>query len=67
MSSSSSNSNKIAIIGAGPSGLALAVILEKQGGFDYVLYESGAEDVAPRGGWYAIMVPVAFHIPGPAR
>jgi 2-polyprenyl-6-methoxyphenol hydroxylase-like FAD-dependent oxidoreductase len=50
--SNSNNSNKIAIVGAGPSGLALAAILEKQGGFDYVLYESSAENIPPRGGWY---------------
>lgn len=42
--------NKIAIVGAGPSSLALAAILEKRGGFDYVVYESSAEDVPPRGG-----------------
>ncbi|KAK5659818.1 hypothetical protein OQA88_1030 [Cercophora sp. LCS_1] len=45
-----SPSDKIAIVGAGPSGLALAAILEKQGGFDYVVYESSAEDMPPRGG-----------------
>lgn len=44
------SSDKIAIVGAGPSGLALAAILEKMGGFDYVIYESGVEDVPPRGG-----------------
>lgn len=44
------NNNKIAIIGAGPSGLALAGILEKQGGYDYIIYENSSEDVPPRGG-----------------
>ncbi|CCC13581.1 hypothetical protein SMACR_07205 [Sordaria macrospora] len=46
----SSQSNKIAIVGGGPSGLALAALLEKKGGFDYVVYESSAEHVPPRGG-----------------
>ncbi|CAP67170.1 uncharacterized protein PODANS_1_21840 [Podospora anserina S mat+] len=44
------NNNKICIVGAGPSGLALGALLEKQGGCDYVIYESSAEDVPPRGG-----------------
>lgn len=39
----------IAIVGAGPSGLALAAILE-QNGLDYVVYERSQRDVAPRGG-----------------
>lgn len=46
----SSQFNKIAIVGGGPSGLALAALLEKKGGFDYVVYESSAEHVPPRGG-----------------
>ncbi|KAK4199002.1 hypothetical protein QBC40DRAFT_177399 [Triangularia verruculosa] len=46
----SSTNNKIAIVGGGPSGLALGAILEKKGGFDYVIYDSSAEDVPPRGG-----------------
>ncbi|CAH0051363.1 unnamed protein product [Clonostachys solani] len=41
---------KIAIVGAGPSGLSLAAILEKTGVSDYVIYERGAEDEPPRGG-----------------
>ncbi|KAL2140205.1 hypothetical protein VTI28DRAFT_4091 [Corynascus sepedonium] len=50
LSPSNNEDNKIVIVGAGPSGLALAAILEKKGGFNYVIYESGAEDVPPRGG-----------------
>jgi len=46
----SSNNNKIAIVGGGPAGLALAAILEKMGGFNYILFESSAEEVPPRGG-----------------
>ncbi len=48
--STNPNANKIAIVGGGPAGLALAAILEKQGGIDYILYESSAEEVPPRGG-----------------
>ncbi|KAK4207426.1 hypothetical protein QBC37DRAFT_455688 [Rhypophila decipiens] len=47
------STKKIAIVGAGPSGLALAAMLEKNHGgkdIDYVMYESSAEDVPPRGG-----------------
>ncbi|BEI98962.1 hypothetical protein CcaverHIS631_0400050 [Cutaneotrichosporon cavernicola] len=44
------NNDKIAIVGAGPSGLTFAAILEKRGGFDYVIYDSCAEEVPPRGG-----------------
>lgn len=40
----------IAIVGAGPCGLALAGILEKRGITDYVLYERGHRDEVPRGG-----------------
>jgi 2-polyprenyl-6-methoxyphenol hydroxylase-like FAD-dependent oxidoreductase len=40
---------EIAIVGGGPSGLALAALLEKQG-LDYVVYERSTEDVPPRGG-----------------
>lgn len=40
---------KIAIIGAGPSGLALAGMLERQG-ISYVVYERSAKDTPPRGG-----------------
>lgn len=39
----------IAIVGAGPSGLALAAILE-QNGLEYVVYERSQRDVSPRGG-----------------
>ncbi|KAK4171977.1 hypothetical protein QBC36DRAFT_294808 [Triangularia setosa] len=46
----SSTNNKICIVGAGPSGLALGALLERQGGYDYVIYESSAEDAPPRGG-----------------
>lgn len=48
--STNPNANKVAIVGGGPAGLALAAILEKQGGIDYILYESSAEEVPPRGG-----------------
>lgn len=41
---------KIAIIGAGPSGLSLAAILEVNGITDYIIYERGTEDEPPRGG-----------------
>ncbi|KAJ5201037.1 hypothetical protein N7449_005840 [Penicillium cf. viridicatum] len=40
---------EIAIVGGGPSGLALAGILE-QYNIDYILYERSREDVSPRGG-----------------
>ncbi|TVY68929.1 Monooxygenase asqM [Lachnellula suecica] len=39
----------IAIVGGGPSGLALAGILEKAG-FSYIVYERSARDHPPRGG-----------------
>jgi 2-polyprenyl-6-methoxyphenol hydroxylase-like FAD-dependent oxidoreductase len=39
----------IAIVGGGPSGLALAGMLERAG-FSYVVYERSAHDVPPRGG-----------------
>jgi 2-polyprenyl-6-methoxyphenol hydroxylase-like FAD-dependent oxidoreductase len=39
----------IAIVGGGPSGLALAGILERAG-FKYIIYERSAHDVPPRGG-----------------
>ncbi|KAK0105033.1 hypothetical protein ONS95_004599 [Cadophora gregata] len=39
----------IAIVGCGPSGLALAGIFERSG-FSYVVYERSAHDVPPRGG-----------------
>ncbi|KAJ6056803.1 uncharacterized protein N7446_007694 [Penicillium canescens] len=39
---------EIAIVGGGPSGLALAGVLE-QYGIDYVVYERSREDVPPRG------------------
>jgi len=42
-------SPEIAIVGGGPSGLALAALLEKQGR-DYIVYERGSEDSHPRGG-----------------
>ncbi|KAF4171097.1 hypothetical protein CNMCM8927_003668 [Aspergillus lentulus] len=38
----------IAIVGGGPCGLVLAVILEQKG-IDYVIYECSAEDTPPRG------------------
>ena len=41
---------KIAIIGAGPSGLSLAALLEAKGIPDYIIYERGAESEPPRGG-----------------
>ena len=41
---------KIAIVGAGPSGLSLAALLEKKGITDYIVYERGAESEPPRGG-----------------
>lgn len=40
---------KIAIVGGGPSGLALAAILEKHG-MDYIIYERSAEKAPPHGG-----------------
>ncbi|KAJ5174962.1 uncharacterized protein N7482_000839 [Penicillium canariense] len=40
---------RIAIIGAGPSGLALAGLLERQG-IDYVVYERSSAETPPRGG-----------------
>lgn len=40
---------EIAIVGGGPSGLALAGMLERAG-MDFVLYERGSRDEAPRGG-----------------
>ena len=39
----------IAIVGGGPSGLALAAILERKG-LDYIVYERSQRDVPPRGG-----------------
>lgn len=39
----------IAIVGGGPSGLALAAILERKG-MDYIVYERSQRDVPPRGG-----------------
>ncbi|CAM1509551.1 Fc.00g032900.m01.CDS01 [Cosmosporella sp. VM-42] len=42
-------SSDIAIVGAGPCGLALAGILERAG-FDYVVYERGCRNEVPRGG-----------------
>lgn len=39
----------IAIVGGGPSGLALAGMLERAG-FDFVVYEREARDTPPRGG-----------------
>lgn len=39
----------IAIVGGGPSGLALAGMLERAG-LDYVVYERSAKDTPPRGG-----------------
>lgn len=42
-------SPKIAIVGGGPSGLALGALLEKRG-IDFIIYERSREDVAPRGG-----------------
>ncbi|KAB5580887.1 hypothetical protein GE09DRAFT_455594 [Coniochaeta sp. 2T2.1] len=50
MAPEGSGNNRIAIVGGGPSGLAFAALLEKQGISDYVLYESSAEDAPPRGG-----------------
>ena len=41
---------KIAIVGAGPSGLSLGALLEKNGIADYIIYERGAESEPPRGG-----------------
>lgn len=40
---------EIAIVGGGPAGLALAVLLE-QNGIDYIVYERSAADTPPRGG-----------------
>lgn len=40
---------EIAIVGGGPAGLALAGMLERSG-MDFVLYERGTRDEAPRGG-----------------
>lgn len=42
-------SPRIAIVGAGPSGLALTGILERQG-ISYVVYERSTKDTPPRGG-----------------
>lgn len=39
----------IAIVGGGPSGLALAAMLEKNG-LDYIVYERDAKDQPPAGG-----------------
>ena len=41
--------DKIAIVGAGPSGLALAGILERTG-LDYVVFERTNRETPPRGG-----------------
>ncbi|KAF9630292.1 hypothetical protein BFW01_g854 [Lasiodiplodia theobromae] len=41
---------EIAIVGGGPSGLALAAILERKGLGNYIVYERGSEHVPPRGG-----------------
>lgn len=41
---------KIAIVGAGPSGLSLGALLEVKGITDYVVYERGTENEPPRGG-----------------
>lgn len=40
---------KVAIVGGGPSGLALASMLEKQG-IDYIVYERDAKGATPSGG-----------------
>lgn len=40
---------EIAIVGGGPSGLALAGALERAG-LDYIVYERSAKDTPPRGG-----------------
>ena len=40
---------RIAIIGGGPSGLALAGILERKG-IDFIVYEKSAEEIPPYGG-----------------
>jgi 2-polyprenyl-6-methoxyphenol hydroxylase-like FAD-dependent oxidoreductase len=42
-------SAQIAIVGGGPSGLALAAMLERSG-FDYIVYERSSKDTPPRGG-----------------
>lgn len=39
----------VAIVGGGPSGLALAGMLERAG-ISFIVYERGARDEAPRGG-----------------
>ena len=40
---------KIAIIGAGPSGLSLAALLESKGIVDFMVYERSGPEVLPRG------------------
>lgn len=40
---------QIAIVGGGPSGLALAAILEQRG-IDYIVYERSQRDAPPHGG-----------------
>ena len=41
----------IAIVGGGPSGLALAAALERAG-LDYIVYERSARDTPPHGGCF---------------